>query len=263
MTRSLIGDYRDSLRYPEFWIYATWLEVVTKYRRSRLGLFWALMPPALYAFGVGGFFAFIQGQNPRDFIAHLGLGYIVFRFITVSLSEATTACTGHASIILDGRVRLTDYVLRVVAKAMFYLVLSLPVAAAALAISPQFQWNGLVTLLPALLLVMLNVAWMGAIVAVIGARLPDVHELIGSILMISFLFTPILWHADQAPPETLRGAIARANPLFHLVEIVRAPLLAEPIEPLTYYYLAVMLVVGGGLAAWVYRKYARYVPLWV
>ncbi len=263
MSRSLVRDYRDSLRFPEFWIYATWLEIVTKYRRSRLGLFWALLPPALYAFGVGGFFAYIQGQDPRDFIAHLGIGYIVFRFITVSLSEATTACTGHASFILDGRVRLTDYVLRVVSKSMFYLVVSIPVAAAAMAVSTTFQWSGLIVLLPALLLVVVNVAWMGAIVAVIGARLPDVHELIGSILMISFLFTPILWHADQAPANTLRGGIARANPLYHMVEIVRAPLLGEPIERLTYVYLTVMLVVGGLLAAWVYRRFARYVPLWV
>ena len=39
MSRSLVRDYRDSLRFPEFWIYATWLELITKYRRSRLGLF--------------------------------------------------------------------------------------------------------------------------------------------------------------------------------------------------------------------------------
>jgi ABC-type polysaccharide/polyol phosphate export permease len=263
MSRSLVVDYRDSLRFPEFWIYATWLELVTKYRRSRLGLFWALLPPALYAFGVGGFFAYIQGQNPLDYIPHLGLGYTIFRFITVSLSEATTACTGHASFILDGRVRLTDYVLRVVAKAFFYLVLSLPVAVAALAISPAFQWSGLLAVVPALLVVVLNIAWMGAIVAVLGARLPDIHELIGSILMVSFLFTPILWHADQAPVDTLRGAIARANPLFHLIEIVRAPLLGEPIEQMTYIYLGTMLVIGGLSAAWVYRRFARFVPLWV
>lgn len=263
MSRSLLRDYADSLRHPEFWVYATWLGLVTKYRRSRLGMVWAFLPPALYAFGIGGFFANIQGKTPREFIPYLALGYIVFRLITVSLSEATTACTGSANFILDGRVRLTDYVLKVMAKAAFYFVLAVPVAIAALSIAPTFHWQGLATLLPAMLVVLLNIAWMGAIVSVLGARLPDVHELIGSILMFAFLFTPIIWHVDQAPPESLRGAIARVNPLFHMVEVVRAPLLGQSVEPLTFGYLAAMLVFGWTAAIILYRRYARFVPIWL
>lgn len=263
MNRSLLRDYVDSMRHPEFWVYATWLGIVTKYRRSRLGLLWAFLPPALYAFGVGGFFANIQGTTPREFIPHLALGYIMFRFITVSLSEATTACTGNTSFILDGRVRLTDYVLQVIAKAAFYFLVAIPVALVALSLTPSFQWVGVLTLLPALLTVVLNVAWMGSIVSVIGARLPDVHELIGSILMFSFLFTPIIWTAEQAPADSLRGGIARINPLFHMVEIVRAPLLGEPVEQLSFIYLGVMLVSGWLAAIMVYRRYARFVPIWL
>lgn len=263
MNRSLIRDYVEALRYPGFWIYSTWLEVVTRHRRTRLGLLWALMPPVLYAFGLGGFLARVQGSDPSEFIAHICIGYVIFRFITVALSEATTACIAHASFILDGRVRLTDYVLRVIAKALFYLLLSTPVVAVALYMSPTFQWEGLFVVIPALILVILNIAWMGVIATIIGARMPDASELVGSALMVSFLFTPIVWHISQTPPGTIRGAIARANPLFHFMEIVRAPLLGEPIERLTYIYLAVLLPVGSALAVWVYRRFARYVPLWV
>ncbi|WP_296250130.1 ABC transporter permease [uncultured Stenotrophomonas sp.] len=263
MSRSLIGDYIDSFRNPGFWIYSTWLELATKYRRSRLGLFWALCPALIYMFGVGGFFGYLQGHAAAGFIPHLGIGYVLFRLITISLSECTTAFQGHASFILDGRVRLTDYVLRVVAKAMFYFVMALPAVAVALVISPNFYPAGLLASLPAFILVILNIGWMGAIVAVLGARLQDVHELIGSILMFSFLFTPIIWYADQAPMDTVRGMIARANPLYHMIESVRAPMLGEPIEKLTYIYLAVMLVGGWLAATFIYRRYARYVPVWV
>jgi len=263
MTRQLVRDYLESFRHPAFWIYATWLDLITKYRRSRLGIFWAFFPPVLYTFGVGAFFAHLQGIPAGGFMAHMGLGYVVFRFVTVSLSEATTTLAGHANFIQDGRTRLTDYILRVLARALFYLVLAIPVLAIALALSPDFHWLGVATLLPAMALVFLNVAWMGAVVSVIGARLQDVYELVGSALMFSFLFTPVIWTAASAPPDTLRGAIARANPLFHLVEIVRAPLLGESIEPRTYVYLAVLTVVGWIVAAAVYRRYARFVPLWV
>lgn len=263
MGRSLWRDYRDSFSYPEFWIYAMWLDLLTKYRRSRLGLVWAVVPPVLYAFGIGAFYAMLGHQPPSRIILHLGLGYVIYRFITASLSECTTTFNSHASFIQDGRIRFTDYILRVIARALFYLLISVPVIAVASFISPDFHVLGLLTLLPTLALVLVNIAWMGALVAVLGARLPDVHEFIGSALMFSFLFTPILWRADQAPITTLQGFIARLNPLFHLVEVVRAPLLGEPVGRSTLLYLGLMTVTGWVLASWVYRRYARFVPIWI
>lgn len=263
MSRSLIGDYVDSIRNPGFWTYSTWLELVTKYRRSRLGLFWALCPAIIYMFGIGGFYGFLQGHAAENFIPHMGMGYILFRLITISLSEGTVAFPGHASFILDGRVRLTDYILRVVAKALFYFFMALPAMACALLLSNAFHASGLIIALPAFFLILLNIGWMAAVVAVLGARLQDVHELIGSILMFSFLFTPIIWYAHQAPADSVRGMIARVNPLYHMIESVRAPLLGEPVERMTYLYLGVMLIGGWLLASFIYRRYARYVPVWV
>lgn len=262
-SRSLLKDYSASVRDPGFWIYSTWLELVTKYRRSRLGLVWALLPPVLYMFGVGGFYAHLQGYDAWKFMPHLGMGYVLFRVVTVSLSESTSAYSAHSSFILDGRVRLTDYLLRVMAKALFYLAMAMPALTVMLALNPHFNPVGLLMAIPAFGIVLLNIGWMAVVVSVLGARLQDVHEFIGSALMFSFLFTPIIWSADQAPIETFRGGVARVNPLFHLVEVVRAPLLGEPVERLTYFYLAGMLVFGWIIAAFIYRRYARYVPVWV
>lgn len=261
--RSLLKDYAGSLRDPGFWIYATWLELVSKYRRSRLGIVWAFVPPLLYSFGVGWFFSLLQNASPLEFIPHLGVGYVVFRLITSSLSEATVTMSGHSSYILDGRTRLTDYVLRVLAKSIFYFATSLPIIVLALALSPRFEWVGLLTVVPALLVVLLNIGWMCIVVSVIGARFQDVQELTGSFLMFSFLFTPIIWTSSNVPADSLRGVIARANPLFHFVELVRAPLLGEPMELLTFKYLACFMVIGWGVAYFVYRRYARYVPIWL
>lgn len=263
MGRSLLRDYIDSLRHPEFWVYATWLVLVTKYRQSRLGLIWAMVPAGLYTFGIGWFFSSFMGVPPREFMPHLGLGYLVYRLVTACLNEATTVFTGHSTFILDGRVRLTDYVLRVMGRGFFYFMLGFPVMAAALYISPSFELRGLIFLPFSITVVLLNIAWLGIVVGVIGARLPDVHQLVGSILMFSFLFTPILWFAEQVPAGTLRGGIARINPLFHLVELVRAPLFGNSVEVSSFAYLAIFTILGWGIAALVYRRYARFVPIWI
>jgi len=55
----------------------------------------------------------------------------------------------------------------------------------------------------------------------------------------------------------------RFNPAFHLLEVVRAPLLGGQPEPVSILTVCVMAVVGWVFTIWLYRRYARYVPLWV
>src|SRR3546814_7496038 len=66
--------------------------------------------------------------------------------------------------------------------------------------------------------------------------------------MFAFLLTPIIWHADNMPPGSLRGTLMRFNPFYHLVELVRAPILGQSIDVSTPMYLAVMSV-GGWIIA--------------
>jgi ABC-type polysaccharide/polyol phosphate export permease len=55
----------------------------------------------------------------------------------------------------------------------------------------------------------------------------------------------------------------RSNPFYHLIEIVRAPVLGEPISHATWLYVAVMTLVGWSIAIVAYRRYARFVPIWL
>lgn len=253
----------ESLREPGFWAYSSWLDIVTKYRRSRLGLLWLLVPVAAYTFGVGWFFAQLSGTDPLAFIPHLGIGYVLFRLLSTVINDSASVLPGHASFVLDGHVRLTDFVLRVVAKAAFYFVTALPLLALALAWAPNFEPVGLLAVLPMLVVALLNVVWIGVVVSLLGARFPDMHELMGSVFVFAFILTPILWEASLVPEGTLRSVLMRANPLFHMIEAIRAPLLGEPLQVSTFWYLGVMTMVGWILAWLLYRRYARFVPLWV
>ena len=37
----------------------------------------------------------------------------------------------------------------------------------------------------------------------------------------------------------------------------------RPVEVMSLYYVGIMTVVGLLVATWAYRRYARYVPLWI
>jgi ABC-2 type transport system permease protein len=259
----MLRHFRESLREPAFWAYATWLGIVTNYRRSRLGVLWLMTPPVIYVLGLGSFFASLQGRPLTHFLAHVAVGYLVFRLITSVITDSTGVLAANQAFILDGRVRITDFVLRVVARALFYSAVALPVVAAALWIYPDLQAANFAWLLATLPLVLLNAVWVSVVFALVGARFPDTEQFIGNVFMFLFLLTPIIWYAEQAPPESLRGVLMRFNPLFHLIEAVRAPLLGEPLNASSLRVVVGMAVAGWLVAALAYRRYARFVPLWI
>lgn len=259
----LLRDMARSLREPEFWGYSSWLDIVTKYRRSRFGLVWLLLPPALYVGGVGYFYALLSKADPLAYMPHLALGYLLFRLLSNVITESCSVLPGHASFILDGHLRLTDFVLRTLAKALFYLAAALPLVVLVLAFSPSVQPLGLLAVPPAFCVVILNLTWISVVVALLGARFPDVGELTGSLFIFGFILTPILWTAEYAPYGTPHGTFMRINPLYHMIEIIRAPLLGATLERLTFVYMAVMTVLGWLVAAHLYRRYSRFVPVWV
>lgn len=261
--QSLFRDLAGSMRYPEFWAMSSWLDIVVRSRQSRLGVIWLVMPAIIYIWGMGSFFAGMMGMVLSQFASYVAVGYLVFRLIASVITESTGTFSVSAPFILDGHVRLTDFVLRVIATSLFHFLIALPIALVALFVHPDPNWRGVLFALLTVPVVLLNALWIGVVFALFGARFPDLRHLVNNIFMFAFLLTPIIWSAELMPPGSLRGLLMRFNPLYHLVELVRAPILGSQIDPLTPVYLAVMTLLGGGLAIISYRRYARYVPLWI
>jgi ABC-2 type transport system permease protein len=263
MMPSLLRDLRDSFANPSYWAYSTWLEIVAKYRRSRLGLVWAMVPSIAYIWGMGAFFASMRDLPLSMMVPHVALGTIVFRLITNTITESAGVFGGHQSFILDNRIRLTDLLLRTLAKGLFYFVVAIPVVVAAMLIGDTFVWSGLLVALGVFVIVLVTTLWASVLMALIGARFSDAQELIGSVMLFAYVLTPIIWLKGDMPPGTLRGDFMRVNPLFHLIEVFRAPVLGESIEPLSLWYVAVMTPLGIVAALLAYRRYARQVPIWI
>lgn len=261
---SLFRDLTHSFRRPEFWSYSAWLEIATKYRRSRLGILWMLAPALLYVWGMGWFFFGSRQVELAPYITHLGIGFVVYRLaIMVVVDSATVAATQRA-FILDGRTRLTDFSLRVVTKAFFYLLMAIPV------LLPLLFMRGMnVHLLSVflsvlgMLMVLSNCIWIACVVAMAGARFSDIGEFTNNLYLLGYIFTPIMWYASDAPLGTYRGLFMRLNPVFHMIEVVRAPLLQGEGEVSSWLFMGVLTLLGWGLAIVLYKRYVRMVPLWI
>jgi len=259
----LFKQLATSMRKPEFWAYSSWLDIVTRYRRTRLGLIWLLAPVLMFVLVIGPLYARLFQRDLGTFLVHMGMGYAVWRLIVMVINDSTAAFRSNKSFILDGNTLLTDYTLRSLAKAVFYFAFAMLGMIAVLFWSPVVPKLAIPSLLLTIPLVLVNLFWMGYCIGIVGARFPDLGEILHTILMVGVLFTPILWEGDRFPAHSVGGWIVRLNPAYHLLEIVRAPLFGRLPEMSSVLYIVVLSVLGWTLAAFLCRRYSRFVPIWI
>jgi ABC-2 type transport system permease protein len=263
MGLKIFSQLAMSIRRPEFWAYSSWLDIVTRYRRTRLGLIWLLAPVMVFMLITGPLYARIFHRELAVYMIHLGMGYAVWRMMVMVLNDSVNAFRSNKSFILDGNTRLTDYTLKSIAKSFFYFAFSMIGMLAVLVWSPAVPMPAILSLLVTIPVILINLFWVGYCLGILGARLPDVSEVLNTILMLGFLFTPIIWEGNRFPPDSLSGLLVRLNPAFHLLELVREPLFGRMPGTMTLTYLAVLTLGGWLLAIFLCRRFSRFVPIWI
>jgi ABC-type polysaccharide/polyol phosphate export permease len=109
-------------------------------------------------------------------------------------------------------------------------------------------------------LFVINMCWMSFSVAILCTRFRDVPQIITNFLQVVFFLTPIFWSIDTLPH---RPAFILWNPLYHLVDIVRAPLLGQTPTLVSWATAAGLAVVGSLCTILLYRRTYARIPYWV
>ena len=124
------------------------------------------------------------------------------------------------------------------------------------------SWPGAVALaaIPAFLLLSVNGALVSVTLGMASARFRDVPRIITSLAQIIFLITPILWTPDMLGPQIW---LAHINPFFHLIEIVRRPLLGSlpPVE--TVWITLLITALNLALAVAMFSRYRARIAYWI
>ncbi|PXV58959.1 putative hydrolase, CocE/NonD family [Dyella jiangningensis] len=94
------------------------------------------------------------------------------------------------------------------------------------------------------------------------ARFRDLSQIVGSVLQVAFYLTPIMW-LPRSLPANVSVYLLDFNPAYHLLEIVRAPLLGQWPSAMNWGVSAALAVVGWALALFIYGRYKRRIAYWL
>ena len=253
-------DIVQGARARYLWGMLGWQDIRGRYRRSILGPFWLTISMGVLVAALGALYGTLLKIGTADYVPFLALGFIVWTLISGLITDGCTAFISAESIIKQTNLPLSVHVYRMVWRNFLIFCHNAAifvVVAALFAIWPG--WIGLLAL-PGLVLLCLNGIWVGLLLGSISARFRDVPPIMASVVRLLFFVTPIIWMPEFMPGRAL---VLDFNPFFHVVELVRAPLLGQVPELVSW--LAVSgITLGGWFVAFVlYSRYRWRIAYWV
>ena len=82
-----------------------------------------------------------------------------------------------------------------------------------------------------------------------------------------FYVTPIVWTTqtlkEQGGDVAKRALLAEINPLYHYLEIVRAPMINQPVAAYHWGIVGICTLIGLGITLLAMRQMRFRVPYWV
>lgn len=235
-------------------------DVVRRYRRSRVGQLWLTLSMAVMIFGLGAVYSSLFGTSMADYLPHLGTGLILWGLISSTIIESCSGFTENESIIRQIALPRFTYLLRTISRNLFVFahnLIILPILY--LVTGSPVNWFTLLVV-PGLLIVLANLAWVGYLLAILSARFRDIPQIVASIVQVAFFISPVVFK-----PSQLRGdhPVLILNPFASMLEVMREPLLGNLPSVTAYLILLGMLVFGWLFTLAFAGKYSHRVVYWL
>jgi ABC-type polysaccharide/polyol phosphate export permease len=244
-------DLIEGFRLHEIWLRSSLNEISRRYRRTLLGPAWVTISLLIFASALSLVWAGLWNQKVSEFLPYLLSGLIPWTMMATSITESCATFLAGENLIKNRMFPYSILIYNVLTRntiilshnlAGFILVAVLcgvPVSFATLLI------------VPGAFLFILNCGWMCLLVAILCLRFRDFQQLVNSLIQIIMFITPVFWGVQQLNGDRL--ILANANLLYHLIELIRQPLLGKAPAILSY-----MVCIAFCLFGWyfTYKLYA-------
>lgn len=254
----------NSLMVPRDWLGFVWYlsmeNIKRQYARTRLGPLWIVLTQFIMIGGIGFVYFTIFKQPLQQFLPFISASIITWNLISQSISSGPMVFVSNASLIQSFRLPFAIFPIQSFLNALILFLHGLAIhVLLMLALGRSFATMPLV--IPALLVVAAIIYPVIAVLGILGSRFRDLSPAVGSFMYMAFLITPIIWDRFNIGGGMLW--IVDLNPFYHMIEIVRRPLLGELPSLMSVLATLVMAALTPLLGELFFRRYARPLPFWV
>lgn len=236
-------------------------ELRQRYVRSRLGQLWLTLSTGIMIATLAVVWSLLWQSPLRELMPFLGIGLIMWGFLSQVLTECTLIFVTHAHLYRNQKMNFSISVYSIIYKNTVMLAHNLIIVVILIVgFGVPVNWY-LLQIVPALVLTWIVMAWSGYVIAMLCVRYRDIVQVITNWLTVLFFITPVFWKPSFLPSQY--HFIIDYNPLAQYVDLLRNPFLGEPVSAYTWMVTIAIALGGGVLALPVIGRYQRRVIFWM
>lgn len=200
-------------------------DILMRYRRSLIGPFWISLSMGAMVFGVAILFSQIYNMEFKELLAWIAVSFLIWGMVATCLTEGSSALVEAEAHLRSVRLSTPLLAARVVWRNIIVFAHNLIVIFIVLLIAGTQVNYTIFFAIPGLVVICLFSHFSIVVLAPLHLRFRDIGQIVGSVVQIMFFVTPVIWMPGQG---RVAGIWLDLNPLYHLLELVRAPLLGTP-----------------------------------
>ncbi|MFJ3521382.1 ABC transporter permease [Pseudomonas sp. NPDC090203] len=208
-----------------FWVHLAFADLRSRWRRSFFGVLWSIIQPLGLTLLLSLVFSKIFNTEIVTYAPYVLSGIIVWDFISANTVAGSLSFVQADSYIKQCNHPLAIYTLRtVVGSSIIFLLASLSLFVWVLIVMPQnlgWCWLAVLTLYPLLALI----AWpVATLLSYFATRFRDIPHALGLVMQALWFVSPVYFEAKLFQQGGLH-ALVDYNPIYHILQLIRAPLL--------------------------------------
>lgn len=240
-----------------FWMHLALADLRARWRRSFFGALWSIIQPLgmtlLLAVVLGKMF----GSDIYTYAPYILSGIVFWECITACVTGGALSFVQADAYIKQCKHPLAIYTLRTVLTSLIVLALaSTSLLGWSAVVLPQHigvHWLAIFTVFPLLGLIL----WpLSTLLAYIGARFRDVPHATGLVMQALWFLSPVYLEVKMFRQGGM-GFLVDYNPIYHLLQIVRAPLLEGNWPTLENYLFPLVTAIVIAVVAWLVGRSAE------
>ncbi len=256
-----MNEILNCLKTPQQWWTLAMFDIKQRYRRSTLGPLWVTLSTGITIATLGVLWSTLFKSDIKDFMPFFAAGFVIWIFMSAQLGEGCSIYTQYEGYIKQINLPLPFYVLRVWARNLIlfghnFLVFLVVWACFGFGWLPDFP-----TAVAGFLIVSLVFLFLSIPIAIVCTRFRDISPIVQSLIQITYFFTPVMWQTKSLPKDYMW--LVDYNPLHHLFEIVRAPLLGQAVQPVSWVWAIGALAFAVILASVLHQRYRKHIAYWL
>jgi ABC-2 type transport system permease protein len=246
-----IEELREVFRYQYLILQLTRRDVLTRYKRSVLGIAWTMLNPlGMMIVLTLAFSQIFRFNTEYSYPAYVLSGLIAWNFFSQTTTAAMVNLVWGGGLLHRIYLPRTSFALAAIATGVVNVTLSIvPLLLVMLVTGTPVRWTFI--FFPISLLILAAFALgLGLMISTLAVFFPDVAEMYGIAIIGWMYLTPVIYPASILP-DSYRFWITHLNPMYFMVELFRAPIYYGRLPTLAEFLPATLIAILFLVIGWI------------